>query len=339
MQEEHKDDHPHQDISLKDLLDIQKWQKIQDDFYVITGICLRIVSPEGSLIASSCEKTKLCAELLRNSPAKSRLCGTCLPTFLSGKAVVDKNLSFYCEAGLYNFISPLMAHTDKILGYLMMGPVILVMRQPQEAYAAIAHEFGVELEDFWNALLKIKTISFHYAQSLMTVIQDVAEYMLKSSLPCSGEKQSPLSALDKPTLTKRFEAFLDVAFELSKADIGSVMFLHKPAKELTIEAAKGIPDAIVKNTRVKLGNGIAGLAAEEGRPLLLDNTLADNRLLQYFKKPHLNSSMVIPLKTEEGGVLGVLNVGALNTSQVRFNKNTLQMMDIFAGLAAVTMLP
>ena len=339
MPEEHKSDHTHQDISLKDLLDIQKWQEIQDDFSDITGICLRIVSPEGNLIASSCEKATLCTEVLRNSPTKNRLCGTCLPTFLSGKAVVDKNLSFYCDAGMYNFISPLIAHHDKILGYLIMGPVILVMRQPKEAYETIAHEFSVELEDLWNALLEIKAISFHYAQSLMKVIQNVAEYMLQSSSRGKEETHAPLTANTKEALTKRFEAFLDVAFELSKADIGSVMSLPNAAKELTIEAAKGIPDAIVRNTRVTLGNGIAGLAAEEGRSLLLDNTAADNRLLHYFKRPHLNSSMVIPFKTEEGRVLGVLNVGALNTSQVHFNKNTLQMMDTFARLAAVSMQP
>jgi putative methionine-R-sulfoxide reductase with GAF domain len=261
---------------------------------------------------------------------------------------VDKNLSFSCTAGVHHFIAPLIIDKDKILGYLILGPVILVMRKPKEEYAAMAHELRIEQDELWNAILEIKTISFHCAQSLLELIKDVAEYTLKLSYqrlikergiaPAEDSGTPHVQWLGSAKLNRLLDALLDVAFETSRADIGSVMFYDKTNNELTIKASRGIAENIVKNAKVKMGEGISGIAIKEGRAFLIDTATRDSRITPYLARPQIRSSMVIPLKIEDT-VVGVMNVGALNTSPVQFNEESLALMIKLADLATVAIHP
>ena len=141
-------------------------------------------------------------------------------------------------------------------------------------------------------------------------------------------------ALGSPKFARLLNALLDVAFEISGADIGSIMVYDKVNKELRIHVSRGIADEIVKKARVKLGSGISGIAAKEGEPFLLDEDTTDNRIRPYFNRPYISSSMVIPLKAENR-VMGVMNLGALKTSSVRFNKGNINLMSKLADLATV----
>lgn len=98
-----------------------------------------------------------------------------------------------------------------------------------------------------------------------------------------------------------------------------------------LNVSRGIADEIVKSARVKLGSGISGIAAKEGKPLLLDENTTDNRIRPYFSRPNISSSMVIPLKAENR-LVGVMNLGALETSAVRFNKDNINLMNKLADL-------
>ena len=40
-------------VSLKDLLDLKSWQKIQDNFAAITGIGIRTLDPKGNSLINS----------------------------------------------------------------------------------------------------------------------------------------------------------------------------------------------------------------------------------------------------------------------------------------------
>lgn len=316
---------------IKDIINIREWQKIQDNFSGVTEVGLRLLNPDGTPITTHSQQPHLCRELLPNSPAKEMLCGTCLPTFLHGKAVVDKNLSYVCEAGLHNFITPLTAIDGSILAYLVVGPVILVMRKSKEEYRQMAQTLGIEFEAFWGALSEIKTISFHCAKSLVELVKDVAEYTIR--LAYQNIIFSPVQ------LTKILDALLDVAFEISHADIGSVMFLDKTSNALTIAASRGITEDIVRTARVKLGAGISGIAAKEGRAFLLDTASRENnKLAPYLNRPQLGSSMIIPLRTEEE-VVGVMNIAALEDSEVRFDQDNVDTMSRLAGLVASAINP
>ena len=146
-------------------------------------------------------------------------------------------------------------------------------------------------------------------------------------------------AVDLTRLKKIFDVLLEAAFEVSQADIGSVMFLDQARQSLRVEASKGIPEEIARTAKVRIGEGISGIAAEGGRPLLITKEiLVDQRLRPYLLRPLLSSSMVIPIKVEDQ-VVGVLNLGTLQGSTVRFNAANLPAMSKLANLVGVAIAP
>ncbi|OGX15213.1 MAG: hypothetical protein A2166_00280 [Omnitrophica WOR_2 bacterium RBG_13_41_10] len=323
-------------ISFKDLINIKEWQKIQDKFSAVTEVSLRTVDIEGKYLTAPSKENRLCAELLQNRQHKNALCGLCLPTFLGGHGVIDKNLSYCCHAGLYNFLAPLRLDKDKTLGYIVLGPVILVMRKPKEEYRKAAEELGLDLEDFWSALLELKVISFQGVQSLVELVKDVAEYTIELAYSYKM-KEKEIVTIDaaKLKLRKLLDILLDVAFEISGADIGSIMFMDKNTDTLSIQSSRGISDEVVKNTRVKVGEGISGMAARKGESLLIDDDTSDNRIRPYLHRPYISSAMVLPLKVENR-VVGVMNLGALKTSAVKFDSDNLSLMNRLVDLATVS---
>lgn len=335
MQEKNSLNPKDSQIALRDLMDVRAWQKIQDNFSNVTEIGLRTLDSKGNLFTSPSRDSRLCTELIKNPSVKNKFCGSCLPTFLGGKAVVDKNLSYSCHSRLHNFIVPLKIE-DEVFGYTILGPVILFMRGSKEVYLKSAEELNVELDEFWSAILEIKVVSFQLAQSMVELIKDVVEYNLKLAYQNIVKRKSVMMGLDSLKLSRLLNALLDVAFQMTNADIGSIMFAEKDSDEFTIRASKGIPEEIVSNTRVKLGNGIAGTAAKERTAFLIDNTQKDNRIKAYLRRPYISSSMIMPIEVEDT-VLGVMNLGALQTSEVRFNRDNLQMVNKLIGLATVAL--
>ena len=322
-------------LSLQDLIDVKNWQKLQDNFSAVTDVAIRTLDPQGNRVTAPSGEPRLCGEFIKDRLIKDKVCGYCRPTFLGGDGVVDKNLSFYCLPGLRNFVIPLKVQ-QKTFGYVLLGPVVLVARKPKEEYRKVVEELGLDLEEFWSALLEIKVLSFHGVESLMKLIKDVGEHTLKLSYHNILKEKEVVMVSGSARLSHLLEALLDVAFEITKADVGSIMLYDKVNKELRIQASRGIADDIVRNTRVKLGAGISGIAAKERESFLLDDENKDNRIAPYLNRPSLRSSMVIPFKTEEK-IVGVMNLGALNTSSVRFNKDSISLMRKLADLATVAL--
>ena len=253
--------------------------------------------------------------------------------------MVDKNLLFTCQSGLHNFVVPLRLNEDKTLGYSILGPVILVARKPKEEYRKIAEELNLDLEDFWSALLEINVASLQGMRSLVELVQSVCEYAINLAYENKVRvKEEVIMAVDASKLKRIFNGLLDVAFEVSRADIGSIMFLDDGREFLTIQASRGIPDEITRKSRVKLGEGISGIAAKEGKAYLIDENLKDNRIRPYLKRPNLISSMVLPIKVENR-VIGVVNLGAQKTSNVRFNMDSVGVMGKLIDLVSVAITP
>ena len=318
--------------ALKDLLDVKRWKKIHENFSTIVDLNIRIVDAEGKLLTSSNKEPRLCREILKKSKHWKFLCGNCLPTFLGGEAVVDKNLSFYCQGGLCSFISPLRINDSDVVGYIIVGPLILVSRKAKEEYRQIAEEFNVELEDFWSALLEIKVMSFQGVKSLIELAKDIVEYGLNISYrDLLKQKEMTMEEISSK-LKGLLDILLKVASEVSSADIGSIMLLDNKRQEMKILASKGITNEVVRKTRVKLGEGISGIALRDKESFLInDDSMVDNRIRPYLNRPYISSSMVLPFKIEDE-VMGVMNLGTLQTSRARFNKDKMNMVNRLVDL-------
>lgn len=304
-------------LKFTDLINLESWQKLQDAFSAISEIGLRTLDCEGNPITTPSGT----AEIWR------KLGDKCLPTFLGGKETVDLNLSYSCYPGLQNFIIPIKIDSQA-LGYVIAGPVILVARKQKEEYREAAEKLGISLESLWESLSQVRVISFQRIQTITEVIRAFGNYILKTASRRLSVKEElgELCRTESRDAKNLLETLLRVALQISGADIGSIMMYNPDAQELNIRASKGIPEEVVRNTRVKLGEGISGRAASEKRSYLINSENPDNRLKPYLNRPYIQSSMVLPIDISDN-VLGVMNLGALDISPVKFNPDNLEHMN------------
>jgi GAF domain-containing protein len=111
------------------------------------------------------------------------------------------------------------------------------------------------------------------------------------------------------------DSFVELISDLLDIDICSVMLSDELTNELTVKSAVGLDDDIIKRTRIKLGDKIAGWVALEGKPLFIENIESDIRfaktnISQYTTK----SLMTLPLKVGDR-VIGVLNLNNKKTAE------------------------
>ncbi|MCM8781231.1 MAG: PocR ligand-binding domain-containing protein [Candidatus Omnitrophica bacterium] len=327
------------EISFRELIDLKEWQVIQDNFAIITGIGLRTLDAQGNPICKPSGVSKLCSDLFKDVRTKNAVCRGCLPAFLGGEAVVDKNLGFSCymlKTGISNFVVPLRLKDARILAYIIVGPLILIKRHLKSEYACIAEELNLDLEELWNAVLQLRVISYQGVQSLVDLLKEIGEYTVNLANQASRMKKEKAMAMAQnfAKMGRLFDTVLEVAFEITKANVGSVMLFDNRKKELAIHVSRGLPVEVVRDTRVKLGERISGIVAQEGRSFLVDDSIDDSRIRSYLNRPQLGSAMVLPLKIENE-ILGVINLGAYCDSGTKFTKDNLKLIQKLLNLISL----
>ena len=142
---------------------------------------------------------------------------------------------------------------------------------------------------------------------------------------------STVNAVVEPEDT--FDAVLRAGLELVGADRGSVMLLDDLDERLKIVSAQGLSQAIVAQTRQKLGQGVAGWVAQQRKPLLLDGDAKDDdrfELTLEIDDDDLRSSISVPLHIRDE-LLGVLNMSlTVRASKVELSEYELRMAAVFA---------
>ena len=111
------------------------------------------------------------------------------------------------------------------------------------------------------------------------------------------------------------DSFVEFISELLDIDICSIMLADEPSNELTVRSAIGLDDDIVKKTRIKLGDKIAGWVALEGKPLFIENIENDERFSKASISQYTTKSLLsLPLKIGDR-VVGVINLNNKKTSE------------------------
>ncbi|UCG52991.1 MAG: GAF domain-containing protein [Candidatus Latescibacterota bacterium] len=124
-----------------------------------------------------------------------------------------------------------------------------------------------------------------------------------------------LVALEK-LLNRRelLEFLLGVAVEATSAAAGSIMLYSPETEELYIAYATGLSDRVVKRTRQKIGQGIAGMVALDKQPQLLRSAPEHRLYAEDRERVEISSAISVPLLWA-GRLLGVLNVSAERSGQ------------------------
>jgi len=130
-----------------------------------------------------------------------------------------------------------------------------------------------------------------------------------------------------------FERILEACIHFSNASAGSILILDKEKKELRLVKARGLSEEVVKDFRLKLGQGISGYVAKTGKSLLVPDVEKEPRFVRLRKK--VKSELVAPIYGQ-GQVIGVVSVDSLEKDA--FTLEQLEVLEAVASLAGQAIL-
>lgn len=315
--------------NFKDIVDIDKWQGIQDHFSEVLRIALRTFDRDGALITKPSMRFKFCDGVIRKS-AKVTLPCNCKSEDL-GNFEKDWKEGHLCFSGVHDFFIPLRMK-QKTLAYLAVGPVILGRRQEESAYRQSAEELGVDAGDFLEAIREIRVFSFNGIKSVIELLYDIGSYICElgcQSLILQGIVPNAPNVLSRAYdfyVDKLLEALLEISFSLTEAERGSIMLFDEPNGELYIKVAKGLKKEIIAKARSKIGEGIAGIIAQEDKPVFINEKIDDSRIREKLNNPLLRHSIGIPIKVRNKA-FGVLNLGTSKDKSSKFTSRSVEAID------------
>jgi putative methionine-R-sulfoxide reductase with GAF domain len=272
-----------------ELMDKERWALILQRFVSILRINVFVVDSQGRPFLTS--HVRGCGwRFWLHSPIGSEMLlggGQWLTRFVKNGEYLEYKDPFE----LCTFAIPLGP-----AGYIIVGPVVFNKRLENSEYWEIARETGSNFEDMIEEIDEIRVISFLDIHAILGILEEVFGYAVELKLKIREAREA------------RFKALLDVALGLARVECGSVMLLDRDAGELKLTASRGRETAPHKDVRLRLGEGISGLAAQENRTFVIQGEdSSDNRIKPLLKRPEIQHALVMPL-TEQNRVIGVLNL-------------------------------
>jgi len=135
-------------------------------------------------------------------------------------------------------------------------------------------------------------------------------------------------------LKELLKQIVALAAQVTEAQVGSIMLLDEKEQYLTIEAAIGLEEDIVKNTRLPIGASIAGFVAKSGEPLMIDDVEKNEDFERINNERYGAASLLSTPLLIKNRVIGVINM-ANKHEQASFTKNDLRLLSTFASQAAI----
>ncbi len=127
------------------------------------------------------------------------------------------------------------------------------------------------------------------------------------------------------------DAIVDRARKLLGASSGFVYLHDRPKAELELTIAQGFTAPL--GTRLRVGEGMAGLVAQTRQPLRLDDYHAWKKRSPKFQGLPFRAIIEVPMLVG-GELIGVLGVNEFGESNRQFTEGHVRLLSLFAGQAA-----
>jgi GAF domain-containing protein len=215
-------------------------------------------------------------------------------------------------AGLHLCVVPIEREASPTL-YFVLGPSLVGRRGEPDDYIALAKEFDIRIDQWMEALQEIKIFSHVGINSVASLLDHLAEFVFP-------RKQMAF-----------LERLLDASLQAVHAEAGSVLISGQGSEELFIQVARGLKPEVVRSARIRVGEGLAGIAAAERTPLRVNRQTEDLRIQQAMQRPEVEDAMVVPM-TRGSQLLGVLCVNR-SRGGPPLREDGIALLQQFAGLA------
>jgi GAF domain-containing protein len=199
---------------------------------------------------------------------------------------------------------------------------------------------------FWNMTMPLNTDDLSHIMSIVQRIEEYQEQALATHQDFIQLEEGiarmfvPLENKFPQTFTfeqdELIQRILELLADILQVEKTSLMLLNPESGELRIKAAKGLTPYVIQNSVRKVGEGIAGWVAKEGKPLLIKDVQHDEQFSEsaFFHQYTTKSLVCVPLNIGER-VVGVLSANN-HTSGKPFDEKDLYLATIFSHLLLLT---
>src|SRR3989338_421232 len=297
--------------SLLELIDSRRWQRLQNHFTSVLGIAIRTVGPSRELLVTPSWPSTLTGEQV----VKLLKVGEELQALLPREEPLQTTTSLTTALGVTYAAIPIRATAERVIAYFIVGPMIVGQREDELHFRDRLTAQGMDAQALWNLLLTLKLYTFSGIRSMLNLMEEVGTSLaqlayqakhLTAILPSTSKVDQAVVAYYTDRV---LHSLLEAASLATRADGGSVMLYDPKSDTLEIKVAQCLSDSVIANTRLKRGEGIAGLAATERSILLLDQQTTDPRLTRRMLRPEVRASLVAPLAQDDTREpIGILNL-------------------------------
>ena len=283
------------------LADPEQWQLVQDGLTEVLGLNIGLLDAEGRPLTRSVDVLRPPWNVLTGSPKGFGRYAECLQSLIAeARNLKDRPLVSLNVASLYLGAVPVV-RDGQTVAYFTMGPCLVGQRGQPDDYMALAREFDLRIDRWMEALQEIRIFSFVGLSAVGSLLSQLGH--LLPFAPVSGS--APAKKSDG-VLAK----LLDTAIQAVGAESGSILLPGEASGELVIQVARGLDDQVVRDARVRVGEGVAGVVAAERAPLRLRSQVTDHpRLREALRRPELQDAIVVPILGKPR-LLGVLCVSS-----------------------------
>ncbi len=230
----------------------------------------------------------------------------------------------WCYTNLFGFsiyALPVQFEGPHPSAYLILGPVLCDRRLDEDSLLQMAREWEMDYEHAREMVYNIpampQVVMNGVLDLALEILKDMAQIQQEQSKFRGPEFREAVVSSDITQLTQQLlqtihvdemlVTFLDVALRLCDVEAGSIMTLDEDKKTLVLKGSRGIEEEKIRDLRITVGQGVAGIAVRENRPFMIDGTEGDYRIQYLLKRGNIKHSIILPLAAKDQ-VFGVMNL-------------------------------
>lgn len=280
-------------LHLDDIIDIKKFQKIQDDIAAATGIAIITVDYIGKALTTHSGCSEFC-KLIRKNDMYSHLCERCDSRGGVEAARLKKTYIYVCHKGLIDFATPIIVN-GQYVGALMAGQLLIedTKELDLENIVSVEKNFddSIEKDELEKAYNKLPVVSFTKVEALAEMMSHISNYIV-----AEGSSKMLQKELDEKNL--KFEEDKKIKDKLEK--------------EYKSYQLKALQSQLNPNFLFNLLNSISSLAIVENAIKTHETIYNLSNMLRYALK---KSEKIITLEEEFDYVKSYLNLQKIRFSE------------------------
>ncbi|WWU63862.1 PocR ligand-binding domain-containing protein [Clostridium baratii] len=181
---------PRRILYLNDVIDIEIFQKIQDDIAEATGISIITVDYKGKPATKHSKCSEFC-NLMRKNEGFSELCEKCDSRGGLEAARLEKPYIYRCHKGLVDFATPIIVN-GQYLGSVMAGQVLTEEEDLDLENIVNGKENFKNLEEkeeLLKAYKKLPVFKFERIQSIANMMFHISNYIVEEAVLKMAQKE------------------------------------------------------------------------------------------------------------------------------------------------------